>query len=130
MVGMGTVVGEVLWSYLVRIGRDLLSPTYNALATVNFDKSINTLVTIIEVHVIFQLYIENNQKEVLLLCPRPILSRHSGESEVDPNQRDSSGLSHLHSLLDPEQSVVTPINIATIITINHGLMVGIPTFLS
>ena len=53
---MGTVVGEVLWSYLVRIGRDLLSPTYNALATVNFDKSIITLVTIIEVHVIFQLY--------------------------------------------------------------------------
>ena len=95
MVGVGTVVGKVLWSYLVRIGRDLLSPTYNALATVNFDKSINTLVTIIEVHVIFQLYIENNQKEVLLLCPRPILSRHSGESEVDPNQRDSSGLSHL-----------------------------------
>ena len=58
-------VNYVLWSYLVRIGRDLLSPTYNALATVNFDKSIITLVTIIEVHVIFQLYIENNQREVL-----------------------------------------------------------------
>ena len=49
--GVGILVGEVLWSYLVRIGRDLLSPTYNALATFNFDKIINTLVTIIEVHV-------------------------------------------------------------------------------
>ena len=55
-VWCGYGVGEVLWSYLVRIGRDLLSPTYNALATVNFYKSIITLVTIIEVHVIYQLY--------------------------------------------------------------------------